>query len=106
MKTNIHPNWFADAKVSCACGNTFNTGSTVDSIRVEICSVCHPFFTGQQKFVDTLGRVDKFQMASKKAEEKKAVKEEIAKARAERSRPTSGERLSLRDLLMQARKNS
>jgi large subunit ribosomal protein L31 len=106
MKQNLHPNWFDEAKVTCACGNTFTTGSTVDSIRVEICSKCHPFFTGQQKFVDTLGRVDKFQMAAKKAEEQKIVKAEIAKARAEKSRPSSQGQLSLRDLLMQARKNS
>ena len=106
MKQNLHPNWFDEAKVTCACGNSFTTGSTVDSIRVEICAKCHPFFTGQQKFVDTLGRVDKFQMATKRAEEKRVQKQEIAKARAEKSRPSSQDRLSLRDLLMQARKNS
>lgn len=106
MKQNLHPIWFDDAKVTCACGNSFTTGSTVDSIKVEICSKCHPFFTGQQKFVDTLGRVDKFQMQTKRAEEQKVKKQEIAKARAEKSRPSSQDRLSLRDLLMQARKNS
>lgn len=106
MKQNIHPQWHDEAKVVCACGHTFTTGSTVDSIRVEICSNCHPFFTGQQKFVDTLGRVDKFQMAAKRAEEQKEKRAEIAKVKAEKARPSSEGRLSLRDLLMQARKNS
>ncbi len=59
MKKNIHPNYYL-ATVNCACGNTFQTGSTMESIRVEICSACHPFFTGKQRFVDTAGRVEKF----------------------------------------------
>ncbi len=102
MKASIHPNYNIETKVVCACGNTFVTGSTVDSIRVEICYKCHPFFTGQQKFVDTLGRVDKFQIKTKKAEEQKAVREEKLQAKQRDNR--SQERLSLRDLLMQARK--
>jgi len=61
MKTGIHPQYYNDAKVVCACGNTFTTGSTKPLIKVEICSKCHPFFTGQQKFVDTVGRIEKFQ---------------------------------------------
>lgn len=61
MKQDIHPKWYPEAKVVCACGNSFTTGSTKEEIRVEVCSACHPFFTGQQKFVDTLGRVEKFQ---------------------------------------------
>jgi large subunit ribosomal protein L31 len=61
MKKDIHPKWFSEAKVTCACGNTFTVGSTQEEIRVEVCSACHPFFTGQQKFVDSLGRVEKFQ---------------------------------------------
>ncbi len=61
MKANIHPTWYPDARVICACGNTFTTGSTKPEIRVEICSKCHPFFTGSKKLVDTLGQVQKFQ---------------------------------------------
>lgn len=61
MKGNIHPIYYEDAKVVCACGNTFTTGSTKQEIRVEICANCHPFFTGQQKYVDTLGKVERFQ---------------------------------------------
>jgi large subunit ribosomal protein L31 len=60
MKATIHPKYFEDCQVSCACGNKFVTGSTVQSIEVEVCSKCHPFFTGQQKFVDIKGRIDKF----------------------------------------------
>ena len=59
MKENIHPQ-YGEAVVRCACGETFTTGSTKKEIRVEICSKCHPFFTGKQKLVDTGGRVERF----------------------------------------------
>lgn len=59
MKPDIHPKYYR-ATVSCACGETFETGSTSESLKVEICSKCHPFFTGKQKFVDTGGRVERF----------------------------------------------
>lgn len=59
MKEGIHPK-YVEAKVKCGCGNEFTTRSTVEKINVEICSVCHPFYTGKQKFVDTAGRIDKF----------------------------------------------
>lgn len=59
MKDGIHPK-YVECKVSCGCGNHFTTRSTLAAIRVEICSVCHPFYTGKQKFVDTAGRVEKF----------------------------------------------
>jgi len=60
MKEGIHPTYYEDAKVICACGNTFTTGSTKKEIHVEMCSKCHPFFTGKQKLVDTGGRVERF----------------------------------------------
>lgn len=59
MKKDIHPK-YSDCKVTCACGNQFTTRSTKPEIHLEICSNCHPFFTGKQKFVDTAGRVEKF----------------------------------------------
>ena len=59
MKKDIHPE-FVECTITCACGNTFTTRSTKKDIRVEICSQCHPFFTGKQKFVDSAGRVEKF----------------------------------------------
>ena len=60
MKPDIHPK-YQEATVSCACGNTFKTRATVQSIRVDICNACHPFYTGKQKFVDAAGRVERFQ---------------------------------------------
>jgi large subunit ribosomal protein L31 len=60
MKTEIHPN-YVDAHVTCTCGNDFMTRSTQSDIHVEICSACHPFYTGRQKLVDTGGRVERFQ---------------------------------------------
>ena len=59
MKSGIHPHYEA-VKVTCSCGNTFETRSTVKEIRLEICSNCHPFYTGTQRLIDTAGRVDKF----------------------------------------------
>ncbi len=84
MKDKIHPTWYADAKVHCACGHTFTTGSTAKDISIEICSACHPLFTGQQKFIDTAGRVDKFNQRMAAAEKKKAeAQERAAKKKAE-----------------------
>ena len=60
MRTDIHPTYFPQAKVICACGNTWTTGSTVEELRVDICSNCHPFYTGEQRIVDTEGQVDRF----------------------------------------------
>jgi len=93
MKKDIHPQYHKDAKVICACGNTFTTGSTVKEIRVELCSACHPFYTGKQKLVDTAGRVDKFKakMAkqvtmSKERKGKKVKKVAQAKKRADKNK--------------------
>jgi len=60
MKEKIHPQYFKDAKVICSCGNTYTIGSTRKEIRVELCSKCHPFYTGEQRVVDTAGRVERF----------------------------------------------
>ena len=79
VKQKIHPNWYPEARVHCACGNAFTTGSTMKEIAVEICSACHPLFTGQQKLVDTAGRVDKFNQRAAAAARKK---EEAAKRQA------------------------
>ena len=67
MKKDVHPDYHSDAKVTCACGNTFNAGSTVKEIKVEICSACHPFYTGKQKFIDTARRVDRFKRIQEKS---------------------------------------
>ena len=60
MKTGIHPKYFPNATVTCACGNTWQTGSTAESIHTDVCSNCHPFYTGEQRIVDTEGQVDRF----------------------------------------------
>jgi large subunit ribosomal protein L31 len=88
MKTAIHPTYHTDAKVICACGHTFTTGSTDKEIRVELCSNCHPFYTGKQKLLDTARRVEKFteKVAAKTAKagvgskKTKTVKREAIKA--------------------------
>lgn len=59
MKAKIHPQWYPEARVVCSCGNTFTTGATKPLLRVEVCSKCHPFFTGEQRIVDTEGRVER-----------------------------------------------
>ncbi len=69
MKKEIHPKYSTDAKVTCSCGHKFTVGSTMPEINVEICSACHPFFTGEEKTIDTAGRVERFkkrQAAAKK----------------------------------------
>jgi|SRR3989344_1239512 len=106
MKANIHPNWFSEAKVTCACGNTFVTGSTVENIRVELCSACHPFFTGAQKFVDTLGTVERFQKKSEEAKVKRAERARALENRKAKFEESRKEKPSLKDLLMQARKTA
>ena len=60
MRDKIHPKYYANAKVTCLCGNTFTIGSTKAEIRVEVCSKCHPFYTGEQRIVDSMGRVERF----------------------------------------------
>ncbi len=104
-KANIHPIWYQDAKVTCGCGNTFTTGSTLQAIKVDICSACHPLFTGQQKFVDTLGQVERFQKKTQVSEVKKEERKHILQNRAAKVTETKTEKPSLKDLLMQARKN-
>ncbi len=60
MKSGIHPKWYPEAQVICACGNTWTTGATVPEIRTDVCSACHPFYSGEQRIVDTEGQVDRF----------------------------------------------
>jgi len=88
MKKNIHPSYHKKVMVSCACGHSFETGSTEPELKVELCSNCHPFYTGKQKLVDTARRVEKFQTrmatakkmkadtAAKKAKGKKTTKKD------------------------------
>jgi len=112
MQTAIHPKWNPETKVTCACGNTFTIGSTQDTIQVEICSACHPFFTGQMKFVDTAGRVDSFLAKQKQAKKKilsKAERRAIKKAKRieeEVSRPETLKDLQSSDIGKKIKKAS
>jgi large subunit ribosomal protein L31 len=107
MKKGIHPKYYPQAVVTCTCGNTFKVGSTKSSIQVEICSACHPFFTGEMKYVDTAGRVDKFIAKQKatagkrvlKKKEKRKLKEEQRK-RAEEMAPKT-----LKEMVERAKKS-
>lgn len=67
MKTGLHPKWYSDAQVTCTCGNAFTVGATKDKIMVDICAKCHPFYTGEMRFVDAMGRVERFQSKQKNA---------------------------------------
>lgn len=80
MKKNIHPTYNKDAKIKCACGAEFLVGSTEKEINVEICSNCHPFYTGKEKLVDTAGRVDKFKARTEVAKKHQAEKKPRPKA--------------------------
>ena len=101
MKTGIHPQYFDDAKVTCACGNSFTTGATVSEIHLDICNKCHPFFTGEMKYVDTLGKVEKFEKSRKIAKEISLQKQKVQKTKEERKRPES-----LREMLALAKKQA
>jgi large subunit ribosomal protein L31 len=84
MKKGIHPKYYDDAKIKCFCGAELETGSTQKEINVEICSQCHPFYTGKKKMVDTAGRVDRFKKMTEKAQTRK---EAAKKAKAEKIKP-------------------
>jgi len=90
MKSKTHPQYHDDCQVTCACGNSFTTGSTLPKIKVEICAACHPFFTGQQKFIDTLGRVERFKQKQAKADKikssQKSKKKEEKKKKQKRAK--------------------
>ena len=96
MKADIHPKYFDNAQVTCACGNKFTTGSTLEAIRVELCNKCHPFYTGEQRFVDSASRIQKFQAKQNIAKQyltKKVKKQEEQKKKDEAPK-------TLREMLM------
>lgn len=88
MKEGIHPKYYPEAKVVCACGNTWTTGSTQEEIHTEMCSVCHPFFTGEQRIVDTAGQVDRFQRRKERSD-----KLSVEKVRLRLTKPSAAETL-------------
>jgi large subunit ribosomal protein L31 len=96
MKQAIHPQYFENAQVICVCGNRFNVGSTQEVIHVELCNKCHPFYTGEQRFVDSASRIDKFEKKTKVAEVYKAkVVEKIEKQKKRDNAPKT-----LREMLL------
>lgn len=103
MQKNIHPNWNHQAVVSCACGNSFVTGSIQDKIQVDICYKCHPFFTGEMRFVDRQGRVDKFRQKMERAQKQQA---NLASKRAKMSQKAGANTaLSYKQLLQQQKQS-
>lgn len=96
MKEAIHPTWYPEATVICACGNTWTTGATVAEIRTDICSACHPFFTGEQRIVDTEGQVDRFM---KRLQQREAIIREEEERIAARTSPN----LAMSELELQKR---
>lgn len=100
MKAKIHPKWHDDTIVTCTCGNSFETGSTHEKIEVEICSACHPFFTGEMKFVDTQGRVEKFVAKREAAQKVQSKRKTKAQKRAEEEKEAKEAPKTLKEMLM------
>lgn len=96
MKANIHPTFYQEAQVICACGNRFTVGSTKPEFRVELCYNCHPFYTGEQRFVDSASRIQQFQ---KKQAVAKLFQSKITKKKEEQKQKDQGPK-TLREMLM------
>ncbi len=103
MKQAIHPQWYNDCRVSCACGNTFTVGATKPELKVEICSNCHPFFTGEMKYVDSLGRVERFQQKQKAAAAVSSVLADKKRKKKEKEETRAHAPKSLKEMLMNLR---
>ena len=96
MKTNIHPKFYDEAQVICVCGNRFTTGSTQETIHIELCNKCHPFYTGEQRFVDRGSLIQKFQKKQQVASEYKAKHQKKVEEKKKRDNAPK----SLREMLM------
>jgi large subunit ribosomal protein L31 len=99
MKADIHPTWNNSCNVTCSCGATFTTGSTESELKVDICSKCHPFFTGEMRFVDEQGKVEKFQEKLKQAATLQAKRKDKAKEKASKAQAPK----SLKEMLTSAK---
>ena len=95
MKANIHPKYFDSAQVICACGNKFTTGSTLEVIHVELCNKCHPFYTGEQRFVDSASRIQRFQ------DRQKTAALHVTKKKEKEQKKADNAPKSLREMLME-----
>ena len=98
MKANVHPQYFENAQVICVCGNRFTIGSTQEVIHVELCNKCHPFYTGEQRFVDTASRIQKFQKKQDVAKEH--IAKVVTKKEAEKKKSEAPK--TLREMLLQS----
>lgn len=96
MKQGIHPKLYTDAKIVCSCGNSFTTSSTKEEIRVEVCYKCHPYFTGEHRFIDTKGRVDRFQ---KKQETAQKMQQTLGTTKKDKRKEEDREPKTLQELL-------
>jgi large subunit ribosomal protein L31 len=104
MKKDIHPEYYPEARIVCACGNTFTVGATEPEMEVEVCSACHPFYTGIERLVDSEGRVERFERMRKQAEESVTKPDKKERRKVE---GTVGEKpKSLKEMLEEARKAS
>lgn len=92
MKTGIHPKYFSPATIACACGATYETGSVMERIDIELCAACHPFFTGKQKIVDTARRVEKFTGRAEKVSTNVKTAKDKAAERAARAQKKAEKR--------------
>ena len=99
MKKDIHPKYNPKAQVTCACGNKFEVGSTQDTLTVEICSVCHPFWTGEERFIDVEGRVDKFKRKQDTGQKEREKRIKEIKKKLEREKQITEGPKSLKDML-------
>lgn len=98
MKNKVHPQYFKDAVITCSCGNSFISGSTKNNIHVEICHRCHPFYTGQQKFIDTKGKINIFK---KRLQIAQSYQEKVNKKKKEK-KSKDYQTKSLKELLIEA----
>ena len=92
MKKDIHPKYHKDAKITCSCGNVIIAGATVEAMHTDICSACHPFYTGKQKLVDSAGRVEKFEAKRKNAQAKKEKEEAEIEKKEEKKAKIEGKK--------------
>jgi len=97
MKANIHPQYFPEAQVICVCGNRFTIGSTQESIHVELCNKCHPFYTGEQRFIDTASRIQKFQKKQEVAQD--YISKKVKKVQEQKK--AQGAAKTLREMLLE-----
>lgn len=98
-KKDIHPKYYPNATVTCACGNTFTTGSTKPELRVDVCHKCHPFYTGEERIIDTGGTIERFKRKQKEAALKQKAKRRKQETEKMEERKTEKQPRTLRELL-------